>query len=60
MLQHPRASKCDDGVGLLLHKHKDGSVQWIYRYTLHKRRREMGVGTLRHVSFKKARELANQ
>ncbi|WP_019224182.1 tyrosine-type recombinase/integrase, partial [Bartonella rattimassiliensis] len=30
------------------------------RYTLHGRRREMGLGALRHVSLKKARELANQ
>ncbi|WP_375649415.1 hypothetical protein [Bartonella sp. MU70NMGDW] len=40
-----------DGSGLLLHKRKDGSAQRIlyhilglYRYTTHKRRREMGLG----------------
>ncbi len=45
---------------MLLHKRKDGGAQWILRYTLHGRRREMGLGALRHVSLKQARELANQ
>ncbi len=52
--------KYNDGAGLLLHKRKDGGAQWLYRYTIHGRRREMGLGALRHVSLKKARELANQ
>ncbi|WP_375703694.1 tyrosine-type recombinase/integrase [Bartonella sp. AD13SXNS] len=43
---------------MLLHKRKDGGAQWIYRYTLHGRRREMGLGALRGVSLKQARELA--
>ncbi len=54
------AGKYNDGAGLLLHKRKDGGAQWLYRYTLHGRRREMGLGALRHVSLKQARELANQ
>ncbi|WP_273757359.1 Arm DNA-binding domain-containing protein, partial [Bartonella sp. MM73XJBT] len=53
------AGKYNDGAGLLLHKRKDGGAQWIYRYTIHGRRREMGLGALRNVSLKKARELAN-
>ncbi|WP_208438719.1 tyrosine-type recombinase/integrase [Bartonella grahamii] len=52
------AGKYNDGAGLLLHKRKDGGAQWILRYTLHGRRREMGLGALRHVSLKQARELA--
>ncbi|MET3560868.1 integrase [Bartonella japonica] len=52
--------KYNDGAGLLLHKRKDGGAQWLYRYTIHGRRREMGLGALRHVSLKQARELANQ
>ncbi len=52
------AGKVNDGAGLTLHKHKDGSAQWIYRYTIHGRRREMGLGALRHVSLKQAREHA--
>ncbi|WP_208439744.1 tyrosine-type recombinase/integrase [Bartonella heixiaziensis] len=54
------AGKYNDGAGLLLHKRKDGGAQWIYRYTLHGRRREMGLGTLRDVSLKQARECAMQ
>ncbi len=52
------AGKYNDGAGLLLHKRKDGGAQWLYRYTIHGRRREMGLGALRHVSLKQARELA--
>ncbi len=52
------AGKYNDGAGLLLHKRKDGGAQWILRYTLHGRRREMGLGALRDVSLKQARELA--
>ncbi|WP_375662413.1 tyrosine-type recombinase/integrase [Bartonella sp. OC16QHHD] len=54
------AGKYNDGAGLLLHKRKDGGAQWIYRFTIHGRRREMGLGALRDVSLKQARELANQ
>ncbi len=43
---------------MLLHKRKDGGAQWIYRYTIHSRRCEMGMGDLRDVSLKQARELA--
>ncbi|WP_019223351.1 tyrosine-type recombinase/integrase [Bartonella rattaustraliani] len=52
------AGKYNDGAGLLLHKREDGGAQWIYRYTIHGRRREMGLGALRDVSLKQARELA--
>ncbi len=54
------AGKYNDGAGLLLHKRKDGGAQWIYRYTIHGRRREMGLGALRDVSLKQARECAMQ
>ncbi|WP_375701261.1 tyrosine-type recombinase/integrase [Bartonella sp. AA81SXKL] len=52
------AGKYNDGAGLLLHKRKDGGAQWLYRYTIHGRRREIGLGALRDVSLKQARELA--
>ncbi len=52
------ASKYNNDAGLLLHKRKDGGAQWIYRYTIHGRRHEMGLGALRDVSLKQARELA--
>ncbi|WP_375639944.1 tyrosine-type recombinase/integrase [Bartonella sp. MM55XZML] len=54
------AGKYNDGAGLLLHKRKDGGAQWLYRYTIHGRRREMGLGALRDVSLKQARELATR
>ncbi len=54
----PRTGKKNDSAGLTLHKRKDGGAQWIYRYTIHGRRREMGLGALRHVSLKQAREHA--
>ncbi|WP_083871982.1 Arm DNA-binding domain-containing protein [Bartonella rattaustraliani] len=46
----------NDGAGLYLHKRKDGGAQWLYRYTIHGRRGEMGLGSLRHVSLKQARK----
>ncbi|MBB4077237.1 integrase [Bartonella fuyuanensis] len=52
------AGKYNNGAGLILHKRKDGGAQWILRYTLHGCRREMGLGALRDVSLKQARELA--
>ncbi|QEE08254.1 DUF4102 domain-containing protein [Bartonella kosoyi] len=58
--QHFRAGKYNDGAGLLLHKRKDGDAQWLYRYTIHGRRREMRLGALRHVSLKQARELVKR
>ncbi len=42
--------KCVMVPCLLLHKRKDGGAQWLYRYTIHGRRREMGLGALRNVS----------
>lgn len=39
------------GSGLLLHKREDGGTQWIYRYTIHDLRREIGLGTLKDVSL---------
>ncbi|EJF82015.1 hypothetical protein HNQ74_000423 [Bartonella doshiae] len=47
------ASKYNDGASLLLHKRKDGGAQWLYRYTIHGRRREMGLCALRNASLKK-------
>ncbi|CAK01169.1 hypothetical protein BT_0750 [Bartonella tribocorum CIP 105476] len=30
------AGKVCDGAGWLLHKRKDGRVQWLYRYNVHR------------------------
>lgn len=50
--------KHEDGRGLRLVKRADGRGQWVLRYTLHGRRREMGLGSLGNVPLKEARALA--
>ncbi len=48
--------KHSDGGGLWLSKRPDGGAQWIMRVTIYGRRREMGLGSLPHVSLKEAEE----
>lgn len=50
--------KHEDGNGLRLIKRANGGGQWVYRYMLHGRRREMGLGGLTAISLKDAREMA--
>lgn len=50
-----KPGKYSDGAGLWLWKRKDGGGQWVLRYVLHGKRREMGLGSLRIVSLKAAR-----
>lgn len=52
------AGKYEDGAGLRLVKREDGSGQWVFRYTCHGRRREMGLGSTLTVTLKQAREKA--
>ena len=52
--------KHEDGLGLRLIKRKDGGGQWVFRYTIHGRRREMGLGGLSALSLKDAREVATE
>jgi len=52
------AGKYNDGAGLWLHKREDGGAQWVLRYTVHGRRREMGLGACKDISLKQVRELA--
>lgn len=52
--------KYADGAGLWLHKREDGGAQWVLRYTVEGRRREMGLGTTAHVSLKAARDQAEK
>lgn len=52
--------KYADGAGLWLHKRDDGGAQWVLRYTMHGRRREMGLGTVSQVSLKEVREVADK
>ena len=51
--------KHEDGHGLRLVKRADGGGQWVFRYTIHGRRREMGLGGIVAVSLKDAREIAS-
>lgn len=52
--------KHKDGYGLRLIKRADGGGQWVFRYTIYGRRGEMGLGGLRALSLKDARELASE
>ncbi|WP_312795589.1 tyrosine-type recombinase/integrase [Tianweitania sp.] len=52
--------KYADGAGLWLHKREDGGGQWFLRYTIHGRRREMGLGSSLEVTLKEAREAATE
>lgn len=52
--------KHEDGNGLRLVKREDGGGQWVLRYTIHERRREMGLGGLASLSLKDAREMASE
>lgn len=50
------AGRYADGGGLWLIKREDGGGQWVLRFTIHGRRREMGLGSISEVSLKEARE----
>lgn len=52
--------KFSDGDGLWLHKRTDDSAKWFFRFVLHGRRREMGLGSFSDVSLQQARGLADQ
>ncbi|MFP4450657.1 MAG: integrase arm-type DNA-binding domain-containing protein [Rhodosalinus sp.] len=52
------AGKHCDGRGLWLHERSDAGAQWVYRFTLCGRTREMGLGALRDVGLAEAREAA--
>lgn len=52
--------KYADGAGLWLIKRDDGGAQWVLRFTIHGRRREMGLGAAGLVSLKEARDTADR
>ncbi|ESX88311.1 site-specific integrase [Mesorhizobium sp. LSHC412B00] len=52
--------KYADGGGLWLLRRNDGGGQWFLRYTIHSRRREMGLGSIADVSLKEARDGADK
>ncbi|WP_372712447.1 hypothetical protein [Bartonella machadoae] len=37
------------GPACIFYKRKGVGVQWLYRYTIHGRRHEIGLGALRNV-----------
>lgn len=54
------AGKHEDGGGLRFVHRADGSTAWIFRFTVHGRRREMGLGPYPAISLRAARELATE
>ncbi len=54
---HP--GKYADGGGLWLYKRENGA-QWVFRFTIHGRRREMGLGSATHVPLREVRETASE
>ena len=55
----PPGKYCD-GAGLWLVVRDDGGAQWMLRVTVHKRRREMGLGGYPEISLAAARDLADR
>lgn len=54
------AGKYEDGVGLRLVKTSAQAGHWVLRFTVHGKRREMGLGSIYEVSLKEARIIAEQ
>lgn len=59
-VKHAPPGKHEDGHGLRLVKREDGGGQWVFRYSIHGRRREMGLGGISTISLKDAREIASE
>ncbi len=56
--QEQRPGRYADGNGLYLHVSETGARWWIWRGTVHGKRRERGMGSARLVSLVEAREIA--
>lgn len=54
------AGKHEDGQGLRLVKQAKDRGQWVFRYTIFGKRREMGLGSIQAISLKDARDLASE
>lgn len=59
-VQTAKPGKYEDGGGLRLVVSKTGARKWVVRYTIKKRRREMGLGSFPDVSLSEAREKATE
>ncbi|MCV2870219.1 integrase arm-type DNA-binding domain-containing protein [Defluviimonas sp. WL0002] len=55
-IERSKPGKYADGDGLWFVKRSDGGAQWVFRYTLHDRRPEMGLGKYPEVGLAEARE----
>jgi integrase len=55
-IRNASKGKHQDGAGLILRV--TASKQWLFRFTMHSKRSEMGLGAYPNVSLKQARELA--
>jgi len=53
-----KPGKYSDGHGLYLNIRNGGTKSWIYRYQLNGKRKEVGLGAIRVISLKEAREQA--
>lgn len=52
--------KHSDGSNLILQVARPSSAIWVYRYSLHGRRREISIGPLRQIGLAQARERARE
>ncbi len=59
-IEHAKEGMHSDGGGLYLRVQESGAKSWIFRFQLHGRRREMGIGTLDSKSPTVARAEAAQ
>jgi len=59
-VKNKEPGKYADGGGLWLHVRPDGKAQWFFRFTVHGRRREMGLGSASQVSLREARAAAGR
>tara|TARA_B110000967_G_C18835311_1_gene536348 strand:+ start:251 stop:1435 length:1185 start_codon:yes stop_codon:yes gene_type:complete len=55
-IKNASKGKHQDGAGLILRV--TASKQWLFRFTMHSKRSEMGLGAYPNVSLKQARKLA--
>ncbi len=56
--QEKRPGRYADGNGLYLHVSETGARWWIWRGTVHGRRRELGMGAVQLIPLAEAREIA--
>lgn len=56
----PAGSVLQDGAGLIIKKTTDTAGSWTYRFALHGRRRDMGLGSYPAISLSAARALRDK